>query len=75
MTAGFNTPTFVVDAPGGGGKRSAHSYEAYDRASGISVWQAPSVKPGEQFYYFDPVSTNTEWPSSLRHQRRLSQSH
>ena len=33
-TAGFNTPTFVVDAPGGGGKRDAHSFEYYDRALG-----------------------------------------
>jgi lysine 2,3-aminomutase len=55
-TAGFNTPTFVVDAPGGGGKRDAHSYEYYDRASGISVYTAPSVKKGF-FLYFDPVDT------------------
>ena len=27
-TAGFNTPTFVVDAPGGGGKRDVHSLRA-----------------------------------------------
>ncbi len=54
-TAGFNTPTFVVDAPGGGGKRDAHSFEYYDRATGISVYQAPSVKPGELFTYFDPI--------------------
>ena len=54
-TAGFNTPTFVVDAPGGGGKRDAHSYEHYDRETGISVYQAPSVKPGEFFMYFDPL--------------------
>ena len=26
VTAGFNTPTFVVDAPAGGGKRDAHSF-------------------------------------------------
>jgi lysine 2,3-aminomutase len=55
-TAGFNTPTFVVDAPGGGGKRDAHSYEHYDRNSGISVYTAPSVKKGF-FLYFDPVDT------------------
>jgi lysine 2,3-aminomutase len=55
LTAGFNTPTFVVDAPGGGGKRNAHSYEAYDRTTGISRWEAPSVKPGQSFYYFDPI--------------------
>ncbi len=54
-TAGFNTPTFVVDAPGGGGKRDAHSYEYYDRETGISVYQAPSVKPGQYFLYFDPL--------------------
>jgi lysine 2,3-aminomutase len=54
-TAGFNTPTFVVDAPGGGGKRDAHSYEYYDRDTGISVYAAPSVKPGQYFMYFDPL--------------------
>jgi lysine 2,3-aminomutase len=56
VTAGFHTPTFVVDAPGGGGKRVAHSFEHYDRASGISVFSAPSVKPGF-FLYFDPIDT------------------
>ncbi|HVK84381.1 MAG TPA: KamA family radical SAM protein, partial [Kofleriaceae bacterium] len=55
-TAGFHTPTFVVDAPGGGGKRVAHSFEHYDRTTGISVFAAPSVKPGF-FLYFDPVDT------------------
>jgi lysine 2,3-aminomutase len=54
-TAGFNTPTFVVDLPGGGGKRDAHSYEYYDRDTGISVYAAPSVKPGQLFMYFDPL--------------------
>jgi len=56
VTAGFHTPTFVVDAPGGGGKRVAHSFEHYDRDTGISVFSAPSVKPGF-FLYFDPVDT------------------
>jgi len=56
-TAGFNTPTFVVDAPGGGGKRAIHSYEHYDRETGISVYTAPSVKPGKSFLYFDPIDT------------------
>jgi lysine 2,3-aminomutase len=56
VTAGFHTPTFVVDAPGGGGKRVAHSFEHYDRTTGISVFSAPSVKPGF-FLYFDPVDT------------------
>ncbi len=54
-TAGFNTPTFVVDAPGGGGKRNAPSFEHYNRDTGISVYAAPSVKPGKLFPYFDPI--------------------
>ncbi len=56
-TAGFNTPTFVCDAPGGGGKRDVHSFDAYDRENGIAVYSAPSVKPGEHFVYFDPLDT------------------
>ena len=39
VTAGFNTPLFVTDAPGGGGKRDVHSYDYYDETSGISVYR------------------------------------
>ena len=56
-TAGFNTPTFVCDAPGGGGKRDVHSFDYYDRENGIAVYSAPSVKPGKAFVYFDPIDT------------------
>ncbi|GAC1545425.1 MAG: hypothetical protein NVS2B17_27740 [Candidatus Velthaea sp.] len=56
-TAGFNTPMFICDAPGGGGKRDIHSYEYYDRENGIAVYMAPSVKPGKYFLYFDPIDT------------------
>ncbi len=59
-TAGFNTPAFVVDTPGGGGKRDAHSFEFYDRASGIAVFTSPAVKPGKEFLYFDPVTSLDE---------------
>jgi len=59
-TAGFNTPVFVVDAPGGGGKRDAHSYEYYDRETGISVFTAPAVKPGQFFLYYDPLDHLSE---------------
>ena len=54
-TAGFNVPTFVCDAPAGGGKRHVSSYEYYDQENGISVWRAPEVKPNELFLYFDPL--------------------
>ncbi len=75
VTAGFHTPTFVVDAPGGGGKRVAHSFEHYDRETGISVFSAPSVKPGF-FLYFDPVDTlspeiQTKWKSAAEQDRMV----
>jgi lysine 2,3-aminomutase len=59
-TAGFNTPTFVCDLPGGGGKRHVASYEYYDEENGISIWKAPNVKPGEHFLYFDPIHKLSE---------------
>ena len=54
-TAGFNMPTFVVDTLGGGGKRDAHSYDYYDRETGIAVYQSPNVDPHRLFYFFDPI--------------------
>jgi lysine 2,3-aminomutase len=54
-TAGFNTPLFICDAPGGGGKRDIHSFDFYDRENGICVYTAPAVKKNKAFVYFDPV--------------------
>jgi lysine 2,3-aminomutase len=54
-TAGFNTPTFVIDAPGGGGKRDVHSFEYYDRETGISVFTSPAVRKDALYLYFDPL--------------------
>ena len=59
-TAGFNTPSFVVDTMGGGGKRDAHSFEHYDREHGVAVFTSPAVKPGVKFLYFDPLQTLSE---------------
>lgn len=75
-TAGFNTPTFVVDAPGGGGKRNAHSYEHYDRETGVSVYTAPSVKPGQHFLYFDPIDrlspeAQARWADEAEQQKMI----
>lgn len=62
--AGFMTPAFVVDLPGGGGKRLANSYESYDRASGRSVFRAPSVKGADRFFeYYDPLWSITSRPN------------
>ena len=45
-TAGFNTPLFICDAPGGGGKRDVHSFDYYDRENGIVVyWRQRQAGP------------------------------
>jgi lysine 2,3-aminomutase len=67
-TAGFNTPHFVVDTLGGGGKRDVHSFERYNRATGIAVFTSPEVKPGKKFLYFDPIAS-----LDAEHQWRWSQ--
>ena len=75
-TAGFNTPTFVVDTMGGGGKRDVHSHEHYDRTTGIAVFTSPSVKPGVKFLYFDPINALDEehqwrWTQPLERQAMM----
>jgi lysine 2,3-aminomutase len=58
---GFVFPQFVVDLPGGGGKRLAASYKSYDRKTGRSTFVAPSVKGGEKIYeYWDPLTSLPE---------------
>ncbi len=78
LTAGFNTPQVVVDTPGGGGKRDVHSYEHYDRETGISVYTAPSVRPGQRFCYFDPIdrlppSGQARWADPAQHQKMIDE--
>ena len=53
--AGYMTPSFVVDLPGGGGKRLANSFESYDAVSGVSTWKAPGVAGEKLFEYHDPI--------------------
>ena len=77
-TAGFNTPTVVVDAPGGGGKREVHSWERYDRVTGISVWTAPAVRPGQRYVYFDPIDQlpaegQRRWSDPREHARMIEE--
>ncbi|HEX4352830.1 MAG TPA: hypothetical protein VHZ95_07955, partial [Polyangiales bacterium] len=54
-TAGFNTPSFILDAPGGGGKRDVHSFEHYDRTTGVSVFRSPNIDENAVYLYFDPI--------------------
>ena len=55
-TAGFNTPLFVMDAPGGGGKRDLHSYEYYNKTTGISIYKSPYVDVSKLYVYYDPIN-------------------
>ena len=77
-TSGFNTPVVVVDAPGGGGKRDAHSYEHYDRTTGISVYTSPAVKRGQLYFYFDPIDLlpiegRRRWADPTQHEVMLAE--
>jgi lysine 2,3-aminomutase len=77
-TAGFNTPLVVVDAPGGGGKRDAHSFEHYDRETGISVFTSPNVHAGVYYFYFDPIdqlppSGQARWADPAQHQAMIEE--
>jgi lysine 2,3-aminomutase len=76
-TAGFNTPAFVVDTMGGGGKRDVHSFESYDRTTGIAVFTSPAVKPGAKFLYFDPIASLDDaqqwrWTQPLERQAMIN---
>ena len=78
LTAGFNTPTVVVDAPEGGGKRDAHSYEHYDRGTGISVFTSPNVHAGRLYFYFDPIhllpkAGRMRWQDPAEHPKMIAE--
>ena len=58
--SGFMMPSFVVDLPGGGGKRLAASYQSYDRKTGVSKFVSPAVKATTTenmiYQYYDPLA-------------------
>ncbi|KAL2070579.1 hypothetical protein VTL71DRAFT_13605 [Oculimacula yallundae] len=62
--AGFLMPQFVVDLPGGGGKRLASSYRSYDRTTGVSTFVAPAVKGAGKvdkvYEYYDPLGSSSQ---------------
>lgn len=78
FTAGFNTPTFVCDVPGGGGKRDIHSYDYYNRTTGIAVYRSPSVSQNKLYYYFDPIASlpkegQERWSDSSQHEAMIQE--
>ena len=77
-TAGFNTPLAIVDLPGGGGKRDVHSFEHYDRTTGISVYRSPAVHADLVYLYFDPIDLlpkegQERWSRPAEHQRMIDE--
>ena len=76
VTAGFNTPAFVVDTMGGGGKRHVLAYEHYDRQAGIAVFTSPAVRPGKFFLSFDPLhqlsdTAREDWSDPARREQMV----
>ncbi|KAI0196249.1 hypothetical protein EV127DRAFT_497633 [Xylaria flabelliformis] len=59
--SGFYMPNFVVDLPGGGGKRLACSFDSYDRDTGVSTFRSPVLtargKAGKIYKYYDPLKS------------------
>jgi lysine 2,3-aminomutase len=77
-TAGYNTPLAIVDLPGGGGKRDIHSFEHYERTTGISVYRSPAVHAELAYLYFDPVDLlpkegQERWARPAEHQRMIDE--
>ena len=52
-------PAFVIDLPGGGGKRLVNTYEKYDPKTGVATYKAPGlpgIKGQIEYTYYDPTS-------------------
>lgn len=55
--SGFMMPSFVIDLPGGGGKRLVSTFDSYDEETGVAKYSAPGL-PGKKgqvdYWYYDP---------------------
>jgi hypothetical protein len=62
--SGFMMPSFVIDLPGGGGKRLVSTHETYDEETGEATYRAPGLtgtKGSRTYTYYDPKPlTETE---------------
>jgi lysine 2,3-aminomutase len=55
--SGFMMPAFVIDLPGGGGKRLVSTRESYDSKTGVATYLAPGldgIKGTQVYIYQDP---------------------
>lgn len=65
--SGFMMPAFVIDLPGGGGKRLVSTVESYK--DGVAVYKAPGlpgVKGTMSYTYYDPKPVNDTTAEELR---------
>ncbi|KAJ8115919.1 hypothetical protein OPT61_g2540 [Boeremia exigua] len=74
--SGFMMPAFVIDLPGGGGKRLVSTVENYDEESGTAVYTAPGL-PGTKgkikYTYHDPKPEPDTVAHELHQEQRLHQ--
>jgi lysine 2,3-aminomutase len=70
--SGFMMPSFVVDLPGGGGKRLVSTYEKYDPKTGVATYRAPGldgVKGQMEYTYNDPKPVDLVQLAALNKQK------
>lgn len=74
--SGFNMPHFVVDLPGGGGKRHVATYESHDKKAGVYMYKAPGLadsnleKGTRKYFYHDPKPMTEQELIALREEKR-----
>ena len=65
--SGFMMPSFVVDLPGGGGKRLVSTFDSYE--NGVAKYTAPGLggkKAKKEYKYYDPQHIPSEAWAALR---------
>ena len=76
--SGFMMPAFVIDLPGGGGKRLVSSKESYCETTGVATYRAPGL-PGEKgtklYTYYDPKPVNDYAVEELRQEQEQALKH
>ncbi|XPS94804.1 Lysine 2,3-aminomutase [Ascochyta lentis] len=76
--SGFMMPAFVVDLPGGGGKRLVSTYDSYDAETGVAKYRAPGL-PGNKgtlvYEYHDPKEVTETAVEELRQEQEQALEH
>lgn len=70
--SGFMMPAFVIDLPGGGGKRLVSTHETYDEEKGVATYTAPGLpglKGKTTYTYYDPQSVSDSELAEFRSQQ------